>query len=187
MNYPIEAYYTLKEGVEVMPKEPIKRSMTVTAIERPARKLILKRAKKAKSEDGYLVCAEELGCDWERQMLSISERLHGAAGLTLPPNLITPGTTNAAVGTEVPLDYHKPIPDGFEVIELPPCTMLYFQGAPFEDENDFGEAIGILWELMDAYDLKLYGWQYAPKLAPYCNFGAFAKTGAKMARPVRKI
>ena len=187
IHYPIEAYYTLKEGSEPMPKEPIKRTMTVTAIDRPGRKLILKRARKAKAADGYLVIAEELGCDWEGQMISIPERLHGAAGLTLPQNLIIPGTTDAAVGTEVPVDYDKPIPEGFEIIELAPCTLLYFQGAPFEDENDFCEAIGILWELMDEYDPKLYGWEYAPELAPYCNFGAGAKTGAKMARPVKKL
>ena len=170
-----------------MPKEPIKRSMTVTAVERPVRKLILKRATKAKAADGYLVIAEDIGCDWEGQMRSIPERLHGPAGLTLPTDLITPGTTNAAVGTEVPIDYDKPVPEGFDVIELPPCTMLYFQGPPFEDQNNFCEAIGILWELMDAYDPKLYGWEYAPEIAPYCNFGAETETGALMARPVRKI
>ncbi|MDR0293998.1 MAG: AraC family transcriptional regulator [Oscillospiraceae bacterium] len=186
IQYPVEAYYTLKEGGEPMPKELISRTMTVTAAERPARKLILKRARKAKAADGYLVIAEELGCEWEGQMNSIPESYHGAAGLTLPPGLIIPGTTDAAVGTEVPLDYGKPVPEGFEVVELPPCTMLYFQGAPFEDENDFSEAIGILWELMNAYDPALYGWEYAPELAPYCNFGAAARTGARMARPVKR-
>ena len=187
IHNPIEAYYILKDGADVMPKEPIKRSMTVTAVERPIRKLILKRTRKATAADGHFVVCEELGCDWIGQMNSIPERLHNAAGLRLAPNLITPGTTDAAVGTEVPIDYNKPILEGFEVIELPPCTMLYFQGALFEDQNDFSEAIGILWELMDAYDPKLYGWEYAPELAPYCNFGAESDTGAMMARPVRKI
>ena len=190
--YPIEAYYILKEGAETMsentnaPKERVPRTMTVTAIERPARKLILKRARKAAAADGYFVICEELGCDWEGLMASIPEQLHGPAGLTLPISLVTPGTTDAAVGTEVPLDYAKPIPEGFEAVELPPCVMLYFRGAPFADENDFPLAIGTLWELMEAYDPTLYGWEYAPELAPYCNFGADAKTGALMARPVRK-
>lgn len=186
-HYPIEAYYMLKEGADYMPIEPIKRTMTVTAVERSARKLILKRAAKATASGGYLAVAEELGCDWEGQMRSIPERLHGPALLTLPSRLIKPGMTDAAVGTEVPIDYSKPIPEGFEVIELSSCIMLYFQGAPFEDPNGFGEAIGILRELMDAYNPKLYGWEYAPEIAPYCNFGAEAETGALMARPVRKI
>lgn len=88
---------------------------------------------------------------------------------------------------EVPIDYNKPIPAGCDVIELPSCTMLYFQGAPYEDENDFGEAIGLLWELMDAYDPKPYGFEYAPELAPYFNFGAGTATGAKMAVSAKKL
>lgn len=187
IDNPIEAYYILKEGAEIMPKESIKRSMTVTAVERPTRKLILKRAEMTKAADGYLLIAEEVGCDWEGQMFSIPERLHGPAVLTLPSNLITPGTTDAAVGTEVPIDYDKPVPEGFDVIELPPCIMLYFQGPHFEDSNNFCEAIEIIWELMDDYDSKIYGWEYAPELAPYCNFGAEAEIGALMARPVRKL
>jgi hypothetical protein len=64
--------------------------------------------------------------------------------------------------------------------------MLYFQGAPFKDENDFGEAIGTLWDIMTAYDPSQYGWRYAPDLAPYFNFGASPTGGARMARPAVK-
>lgn len=180
--YPIEAYYILKEGRGSMPKEPIKRTLTVTAVERPARKLILVRSVKATE---YLSFCEEMGCDWDGLFNSISEKFDTPALLTLPPNLIKPGTGNTASGVEVPLGYNKPIPAGCDVIELPPCTMLYFQGAPFEDENDFGEAIGLLWELMEAYDPKVYGFKYSPEIAPYFNFGAGAKTGARMAVPVQ--
>ena len=184
VQYPIEAYYALKEGAEIMPKEPIKRTMIVTAVERPARKLILVRSVKATE---YFSFCEEVGCDWEGIFNSIPEKFDTSALLTLPQNLIKLGTGNTASGVEVPIGYNKPIPDGCDVIELPPCTMLYFQGAAYEDENDFGEAIGILWEVMASYDPSLYGWQYAPELAPYFNFGAAAKTGARMARSVRKM
>lgn len=182
-HYPISAYYVLKEGSKSMPKEPIKRTMTVTAVERPARKLILVRSVNATE---YLSFCEEMGCDWGGLLNSIPEKFDTAALLTLPQNLIKEGTGNTAAGVEVPLDYNKPIPKSCEVIELPPCTMMYFQGAPYEEENDFGEAIGLLWELMDAYDPKPYGLEYAPELAPYFNFGAGAVTGAKMARPANK-
>ena len=182
--YTIEPYYRMKEGTEPMPKEPITRTMTVTAVDRPARKLILVRSVKATE---YFSYCEEMGCDWEGVFNSISEKFDTSALLTLPQNLIKPGTGNTASGVEVPIDYNKPIPDGCDVIELPPCTMLYFQGAPFEDENDFGEAIGTIWNIMETYDPAQYGWEYAPELAPYFNFGAGAKTGAKMARPVKKI
>ncbi|NLF00638.1 MAG: helix-turn-helix transcriptional regulator [Anaerolineales bacterium] len=184
ISYPIEAYYRLKERAEPMPKEPIPRTMTVTAVERPARKLILLRSVKATM---YCSFCEEMGCDWEGLFNSIPEKFDTSALLTLPPNLIKPGTGNTASGVEVPMDYVKPIPGGCDVIDLPPCIMLYFQGAPFEDDNDFGEAIGTLWEIMAAYDPTQYGWQYAPELAPYFNFGAAAKSGAKMARPVKEI
>jgi len=167
-----------------MPKEPISRTMTVTAVERPARKLILVRSVKATE---YFSYCEEMGCDWEGVFNSISEKFDTSALLTLPPNLIKPGTGNTASGVEVPLDYNKTIPTGYDVIELPPCTMLYFQGAPFEDENDFGEAIGTLWDIMNTYDPTQYSWQYAPELAPYFNFGTLAKRGAKMARPVKEV
>ncbi len=184
VHHPIEAYYILKEGTEPMPKEPIKRTLTVTAVDRPARKLILVRSVKA---TGYFSFCEEMGCDWDGLFNSIPEKFDTPALLTLPLNLIKPGTGNTASGVEVPLDYSKPIPTGCEAIELPPCTMLYFRGAPFEDENDFGEAIGLLWELMAAYDPKSYGFEYSPELAPYFNFGAGAKTGARMAVPVEKL
>ena len=184
IHYPIEAYYTLKEGTEPMSKEPISRTMTVTAVERPARKLILVRSVNATE---YFSFCEEMGCSWEGTFNSISEKFDTPALLTLPQNLIKPGTGNTAPGVEVPLDYNKPIPTGCDVIELPPCTMLYFQGASYEDENDFGEAIGTLWEIMGTYNPTQYGWQYAPELAPYFNFGASAQMGARMARPAKKI
>ena len=182
--YTIEPYYRMKEGTELMPKEPISRTMTVTAMDRPARKLILVRSVKATE---YFSYCEEVGCDWEGVFNSIAEKFNTSALLTLPPNLIKAGTGNTASGVEVPLDYSKPIPVGCDIIELPPCAMLYFQGAPFEDENDFGEAIGTLWDVMASYDPTIYRWQYAPELAPYFNFGATAKRGALMARSVRKI
>lgn len=167
-----------------MSKEPIKRNMTVTAVERPRRKLILMRSVKATE---YFSFCEEMGCEWDSLLNSIPEKFNTAALLTLPENLIREGTGNTASGIEVPIDYSKPIPEGCDIIELPPCTMLYFQGAPFEDENDFGEAIGLLWELMADYKPELYGFEYAPELAPYFNHGAGAEAGAMMARPARRI
>jgi len=181
----IDAYYILKEGKRLMQKEPIKRTMTVTAIERPVRKMILLRSINAK---GYFDYCEEVGCDWFGLLCSIPEKLEcGPALLTLPPNLIKEGTGNTAGGVEVPFDYNKPAPDGCDIIELSPCTMLFFQGATFENENDFGVAIDTLWEVMDTYTPETYGWKYAPELAPYFNFGASPDFGAKMAQSVVTI
>ena len=184
INYPIESYYLMKEGVRPMSPAPLTRTMTVTAVERPARKLILLRSTTATD---YLSYCEEMGCDWEGLLTSIPEKFDAAALLTLPPELVEPGTGNTASGVEVPLDYSKEIPPGYDLIELPPCLMLYFQGAPFEDDNDFGEAITTLCQIMDEYDPTQYSWQYAPELAPAFNFGASATMGAKMARPAQKL
>lgn len=41
------------------------------------------------------------------------------------------------------MEYDKPIPEGYEIADLPACTYLYFQGMPFDDQNDFPIAIGI--------------------------------------------
>ena len=159
--------------------------MIVTPVSRPARKLILLRSVKAIC---YFSYCEEVGCDWHDKILcAIPERLENPALLTLPPNLIKPGTGNTASGIEVPFDYDKPIPPRFDIIELPPCTMLFFNGDPFEKEEDYGIAIGSLWNQMNTYDPASDGYRYAPALAPYFNFGASAATGARMARPAVKI
>jgi hypothetical protein len=100
------------------------KTMTVTAVERPARKLILMRSVKATC---YLTYCEEMGCDWEGLFHSIPEKFDAAALLTLPPNLITAGTGNTASGVEVPFDYGKSIPEGCDVIELPSGVMLFFK------------------------------------------------------------
>ena len=71
------------------------------------------------------------------------------------------------------------------MINLPPCTMLYFCGMPYENEDDFCEAIGIVGAAAEAYDPAPFGWQYAPVLAPRFNLGASAAGGARMAVPVK--
>ncbi len=187
IHYPVEDQYILKEAKSTMTTAEIFDAMTVTAVERPARRLILRRARQAAAADGYLAVCAELGCDWEGLLASIPERLHGPALLTLPENMRAAGATDAAVGTEVPLDYCKPLPEGYEYLELPPCVTLYFRGPRFSYPNAFPRAIGVLWAQMDKYDPALYGFEYAPELAPYSNFGAEPETGALMARPARKI
>jgi len=182
--YPIEPYYHIKNGEKSMKNEKVSRTVTVTAVERPARKLILLRAKNTKGGDYFAFC-DEMGCDWEGLLNSISEKFAPAALLTLPQNLVTPGTSDTAAGVEIPADYTKPIPAGYDIIDLPPCTMLFFNGAPYEVEEDFCIAIEIVWEATDNYKPELYGWQASPELAPRFNFGAEEKLGARMAIPVK--
>ena len=158
-------------------------TVTVTMVERPARKLILLRAKEAVD---YMTYCVEKGCDWEGLLNSIPEKLDRAALLTLPKRLAKPGTSDCAAGVEVPSDYIKPIPKDYETIDLPPCSMLYFQGMPFKIEEDFCVAIGIVAEAIANYPLEQYGYQLDNEMAPRFNFGADAKTGAKLAFPAKR-
>jgi AraC-like DNA-binding protein len=180
--HPIEAYYMLKEGSNIMNNEKVSRTVTVTVVERPARKLIFLRHK---AEDYFAAC-EEVGCDWEGFYNSIPERFDSAGGGHLPVRLQHSDLGSNAFFVEVPLDYDKSLPDGYETAELPPCTYLYFNGMPFEDPNDFCIAIGILDEAIATYSFEKFGWKQSDD-APVLGMGAEAETGARTAVPVRKI
>lgn len=166
-----------------MEKSRVSATVTVTVVDRSARKLILLRSKKATE---YFSFCEEMGCDWHGILDSIPEKFDTPALLTLPQALIKEGTSATASGVEVPFDYSKPLPQSYEIIDLPPCKMLYFQGMPFKDESDFGEAIGIVGEAIANYKPELYGYSLI-SIAPMFNFGASAETGAKMAVPAKCI
>ena len=96
------------------------------------------------------------------------------------------GTSQYVQGVEVPLDYANAIPDGYEVIELPPCKMMVFQGQPYEDAN-FMEAIDDLWNVIDAYDPKIYGFEWAPEEAPRFQLAPMGYRGYIEARPVKTV
>lgn len=181
VHYPIEAYYILKEGTLPMSNEKVSRTVTVTVVERPARKLIFLRY----NAMDYFSACEEVGCDWEGIYNSIPEKFDTAAGGRLPTSLIIPGTNGNAFFVEVPREYNKPFPDGYEIAELPPCTYLYFNGMPFDDQNDFPIAIEILNEAIEEYPFERFGWEKSDD-APYLGMGAEAETGARAAVPVRK-
>ena len=164
----------------------LSKAVTVTVAERPARKLILLRSARATHFGNF---CEEMGCDWLDILNAIPEKMDTVALLcTWPSTLISPGTDGGTVaaGVEVPSDYASPLPASYEIIDLPPCTMLYFQSEPFENEDDWPVAMDTAWAAMEAYDLACHGWQPAPELAPRFNFGSFPKTGAKNAIPVKK-
>jgi len=137
-------------------------------IERPKRKLILQQG--VNCHDYFSYC-EEIGCGknddsaaWDI-LAEIKEALHEPAGFWMPDNLRAPGKGTYAHGIEVPFDYAGEIPEGFDVIILEPCKMLVFQGEPYNDEN-FGEAIGICTEQIKKFNPEVYGYKYAPELAP---------------------
>ena len=86
----------------------------------------------------------------------------------------------------MPINYEKPLPDGYRVAELPECIMLYFQSEPYENPDDFGTVIGQVLKAVKNYDFERYGYRLANHIAPTFNLGADPKIGARIAIPAVK-
>ena len=152
-------------------------------IERPARKLILKRGIKA--EDYFAYC-EEVGCDIWGILESIKGALYESIGVWLPEGMRKPGTSEYCQGVEVPVGFSGVIPEGFDIIDLPACKYMVFNGEPYDDEK-FEEAIGVVWDAIDRYDPKLYGWEWAPEAGPKFQLAPVGARGYIEGVPVREI
>jgi AraC-like DNA-binding protein len=158
-------------------------------VERPARKLLLKRSKSA--EDYFSYC-EDVGCGdnensapWDI-LCEIKEALYEPVGVWLPENMRPEGTGIYAHGVEVAADYAGSVPDGFDVIELEPCKMLVFQGEPYDD-SVFEQAIGALWERIEKFNPEVYGYEYADELAPRMQLAPMGWRGYIEMLPVREL
>lgn len=176
-------YQMLQEGEYVMSENPNANTVFVQVVDRPARKLILKRGIKAK---GYFDYCEEVGCDIWDVLCSVKEALYEPIGMWLPKNLIRPGTSVYAQGVEVPIDYSGEVPEGCEIIELAPCRMMVFQGPPYDDCK-FQEAIGDLWQVMNRYNPELSGFKWADEDGPRFQLEPMGYRGYIEARPVKEL
>jgi len=158
-------------------------------IERPARKLILWRSKKA---DEYFSYCEEVGCDENDNTLpwdflaGIKEALCEPIGVWLPENMRPEGTGIYAHGVEVAADYAGEIPEGFDVIELAACKLLVFQGEPYDDEN-FMDAVGQCIERINKFNPEVYGYRYAPELAPRMQLAPTGWRGYIEMKPIESL
>lgn len=184
VQYPVWSYYTYLNHKERLQMDKNTMICTVVPVEKPKRKLIILRSKKA--HDYWSFC-EESGCDWEGLLNSIPEKLDTVAIVELPDKFIKDGTSNIAAGIEVPCDYNKEIPKGFEVIEIEAGMMLVFRSEPFEDEKDFGIALDCIFRAYKNYNPREYGYEYDFTMHPKFNYGATPEVGAKLAFPVKKI
>lgn len=104
----------------------------------------------------------------------------------MPEKFRRPGTSEYVQGVEVPLDYAGEIPEGFEVMELPPCKMMVFQGPPYA-EDEFEKAIGDLWAVMETYNPELYGFCWADEDGPRFQLEPMGYRGYIEGRPVRPL
>ena len=155
--------------------DPEEKKMNDTAviftqiIERPARKLILRRSKEATDYFSYCM---EVGCGknndssgaWD-VLTEIKEALYEPVGVWLPENMRPEGTGIYTHGVEVAADFGGIVPEGFDMIDLPACKMIVFQGEPYNDEN-YQKAVGICMKRIGSFNPEVYGYQYAPELAP---------------------
>ena len=179
-----EYLFSLKGGLYM---ERVSTGLTLSTvfvqlIERPARKLILKRGIAA---ENYFEYCDEVDCDIWGLLLSVKEALYEPIGMWLPDRFRSPGTSQYAQGVEVPADYAGIVPEGLDVIDLPPCSIMFFQGPPF-DNDDFFNAVSDLSELIDSYQPELYGYQWADEDAPRFQLEPQGYRGYIEARPVRK-
>jgi AraC-like DNA-binding protein len=176
-------YLRLQKGETEMPAKTNPDTVFVQVVDRPARKLILKRGKKAA---GYFEYCEELGCDIWDELTKIKDALYEPAGMWLPQNLRKPGTSEYVMGVEMPADYKGEVPEGYEIIDLKPCKMMVFQGQPFDDEK-FMDAIKDLWEVMKTYNPELYGFKWADEDGPRFQLNPQGYRGYIEAKPVRQL
>ena len=155
----------LQRGAMTMTDDNKKKKQEVVfvqIIERPGRKLILKRGKKA---DHYFAYCDEVGCEVFEELGKIRDALHEPMGMWLPDALR---------------------PEGYELIDLPPAKLLVFQGPPFEDDR-FESAIESLWEVMSSYDPEIIGYEWADDDAPRFQLEPTGYRGYIEGRPVRAI
>ncbi|MBO0452919.1 AraC family transcriptional regulator [Candidatus Enterococcus murrayae] len=176
--YPVESYYLMGEERGDLP--PLSKNLHVRLIHFPARKLIFLCGEKAES---YIEYAREVGCDVWGILASIKEALYEPVGLWLPENIRPAGASAYAQGVEVPIDYQGMIPEGFELLTLPACTMLLFQGDPY-DESRFDEAIPAVMHQIDRYDPQENNCQWAENEAPRIQLEPQGYRGYIEARPV---
>lgn len=175
-------YLTMQKGDDIMTENTSTNTVFVQVIDRPARKLILKRGIKAAQ---YFEYCEEVGCDVWDVLSGIKDALYEPIGMWLPENLRRPGTSTYVQGVEVSVDYAGEIPAGYDLIELNPCKMMVFQGKPYQDEK-FEEAIYELWDAMKKYDPGIYGFEWADEDGPRFQLAPMGYRGYIEARPVRQ-
>ena len=132
------------------------RNVFIQVVHKPARKVIIKRGVKAAE---YWEYCNEVGCDVWGMLMSMDSLCGEPVCLWLPEKYIAPNTSKYVQGVEVAADFAGDIPGGFDVIELPACAYLTFQGEPFREE-DYCEAITAVQQAIEKYDPSVIGYKW---------------------------
>lgn len=152
-------------------------------IEKPARKCLLKRGIKASE---YFEYCEEVGCEVWGVLTSVKEALNEPVGMWLPEKM-RDGKSEYVQGVEVPLDYNKEIPEGFELVDLPAYSVMVFQGEPYDDDEKFGEEISKVWDYLKTFDPSIYGYEFDKEAGPRFQLIPLGSRGYIEGRAVKKI
>lgn len=129
------------------------KSIFIQVVEKPAHKVLIRRGIQAAD---YFAYCEEVGCDVWGVLTSIKSLCGEPVCLWLPKKYRA-GKSEYVQGVEVSTDYDGPVPEGFDIIDLPAATYLLFQGEPFAEE-DYCEAIEALQSAMDRYEPSAIGY-----------------------------
>ena len=178
--YSVRGYHKYLEGGAEMEKTSI---VFTQVIERPARKVILRRGVQA--TDYFEYCGE-VGCDVWGVLLSVRGALYEPVGLWLPEALRAPGTSEYCQGVEMAPDYEGSVPEGYDLVTLAPCKYLVFQGEPYDDER-FEQAITAVWEAVDRFDPRRFGWEWAAEDGPRFQLEPRGERGYIEGRAVKPV
>ena len=129
------------------------RNVFIQTVDKPARRVLIKRGVAA---DNYWDYCQEVGCDvWG--LLTSMKSLCGEPVCLWLPECCRGGKGSVYVqGVEAAADYEGPVPQGFDIIDLPAAKYLMFQGEPFSEE-DYCQAIEAVQSSMDGYDPSIIG------------------------------
>ena len=158
------------------------KNVFVQVIEKPERKVIIKRGKEATE---YFKYCEEVGCDVWGLLSSIKSICGEPVCLWLPKKYIKENTSEYVQGVEVSMDFSGKIPEGFDVIELPKCKYIMFQGEPFEEEN-FCEAIEQVRDAIKKYNPSINGYDWDNE-NPRIQLEPIGTRGYIELHPIKKI
>ena len=158
------------------------RNVFIQVVNKPARKVIIKRGIKA---DNYWDYSTEVGCDVWGLLASIPSISGEPVCLWLPERLRSPKENVYVQGAEVDIGYGGVVPEGFEIIELPASEYLMFQGEPFAEE-DYGKAIQEIWDAQRKYDPSIIGYAWDSS-SPRIQLEPIGSRGYIELAAVRKI
>ena len=155
----------------------------IQIVDRPGRKALIKRGKRAAE---YFAYCQEVGCEVWDELAAVKEAIHEPCGMWLPKGMVPEGTSEYVAGVEVPEDYAGAAPEGMELIQLAPCRMMLFQG-PAYDEAEMEEACAGMWEAIERYNPQGVGYAFAPEEAPRIQLAPMGYRGYIEMRPVKEI